>query len=308
MRVAWWGAVAVGALALAVTGLGCTCGGTAAADAGVPLAWPTGARLEVAATTSTTALLRWPQAQGPVVGYHLSVEGRGTSEVTGESALVEGLSAGQHLEASVLAFSSETETEALHAEVAAATPLQVADGDVSLDFCQANAFLKQGAVDVPCDTLSVLVGHVLTKDGAGVPGLTVTVLHHPEFGSATSQADGLYALAVPAGKWTVEVKAESFISAQRWAVAKARDFSHVDDVVVLRRDAKATAIGLPAGGFHQATPVRRAGPSHLRDAGAPESRADVRRWRLHGLPGQCAGGDDALRDGLDGEGGQGGEA
>ena len=144
-------------------------------------------------------------------------------------------------------------TGPLHAEVAGAAPLQVPDGDVSLDFCQANAFLKQGTADIPCNTLSVLLGHILTQEGSGVPGLTVSILNHPEFGSTTSQADGLYALAVPAGRWTVDARARSFVPSPRWVVAAARDFSHVDDIVVLRRDEKATTISLATGGLHVAT-------------------------------------------------------
>ena len=102
-------------------------------------------------------------------------------------------------------------------------------------------------------TRSVLLGHILTQEGSGVPGLTVSILNHPEFGSTTSQADGLYALAVPAGRWTVDARARSFVPSPRWVVAAARDFSHVDDIVVLRRDEKATTISLATGGLHVAT-------------------------------------------------------
>jgi len=181
MRRGTWAVVVVG---LSVFASGCaSCGGTLGTDGGGALSWPPGARLEVVATTSTTALLQWPAAQGPVSGYHLTLVGRGTTEATGTSFLVDGLVTGQHLSASVVAYSSAETTGPLHAEVAGATPLQVPDGDISLDFCQANTFLKQGTADIPCNTLSVLLGHVLTQEGSGVPGLTVSVLNHPEFGS-----------------------------------------------------------------------------------------------------------------------------
>ena len=63
MRGSTWGLAAWATLALA----GCNCepaGGPDAATA-VTLAWPTGARLEITATTSSTAELKWPDAQGP---------------------------------------------------------------------------------------------------------------------------------------------------------------------------------------------------------------------------------------------------
>lgn len=103
--------------------------------------------------------------------------------------------------------------------------------------------------------MSVIIGHALTRDGVGVPGLTVSIVNHPEFGQTTSQADGQYALAVPAGRWTVDLHATSFIGVQRWVTARARDFSAVKDAVVVRRDSKSTVFQVAQGGFHQATPV-----------------------------------------------------
>ena len=86
-------------------------------------------------------------------------------------------------------------TTPLRAEVSPATKLDVPDGDISTDFSAANTFLAV-AVAIPCATMSVLTGHALTRDGSGVPGLAVSILEHPEWGTATTQADGLYALAV----------------------------------------------------------------------------------------------------------------
>ena len=84
----------------------------------------------------------------------------------------------------------------LKTEVAPAKKLEVPDGDISTDFCGANTFLAVG-VAIPCATMSVLTGHARTRDGSGVPGLAVSILEHPEWGTATTQADGLYALAWP---------------------------------------------------------------------------------------------------------------
>lgn len=235
--------------------VGCTCEPPPSTpDASTPptIAWPPGAKLQVVATTSTTAQLQWPSADGAVANYRLTWPGA-TRDETGTTAVLSGLLEGKHLPVEVVALTADgLSTEPLRAEVAPAAPLEPTDGDISTDFCGANAFLQRG-VPIPCDEFSALIGHVRTRDGVGVPGLRVSVLGHPEWGTATTQADGLYALGMAAGRLTVDLRASSFIPLQRFAVAKARDFTYLPDTVVLRRDVKATAITLAAGGFHQAT-------------------------------------------------------
>ena len=114
-------------LLLAVSGTGCTCqpeptkpdGGTSVVTA---LAWPAGAMLEVSATTSTSATLRWPAALGDVTGYRLTVDGQ-VRELTALTETLTGLTPGRHLASQVVAFSADgTETTALLAEVAPAEP------------------------------------------------------------------------------------------------------------------------------------------------------------------------------------------
>lgn len=235
---------------------GCNCDPKGEPDASVPLtlSWPPGARIEITATTASSADVAWPGAVGPVARYRLTFSGTSRDEA-GTSASLSGLSPGQHLPLEVIAVAADgATTPALQAEIAPAAKLVAPDGDISADFCGANAFLMQGAATIPCDVLSVLVGHVRTRDGVGVPGMRVSVLGHPEWGSATSQADGLYAVAVAAGRHTLVLQAPAFLPIHRFTVAKARDFTSLPDTVVLRRDEKATAISTAAGGFHSATP------------------------------------------------------
>ena len=240
--------------ALVMTGCNCEPAGGPDASAPVTLAWPAGARLEITATTTSTAELKWPDAVGPVSNYRLTWPGNSRDEPNTTTSLT-GLTLGQHLPVAVEAVSTDgTTTPPLRAEVAPTTTLEVPEGDISTDFCGANAFLNQGTAPIPCDVFSVLMGHVYTTDGVGVPGMRISVLGHPEWGSAISQTEGLYALAVAAGRHTLELRASAFIPIQRLAIAKARDFSYLPDTAVLRRDEKATAISTAAGGFHTATP------------------------------------------------------
>jgi hypothetical protein len=233
---------------------GCTCGPQPTPDAGSPaeaLSWPPGARLVVVKTTSDSAELEWPQATGPVTTYRLS-SGDTTRDTTSTNTAFTGLRVGEHLAVSVVAVAEDgTMTEPLRAEVAPAEPLAVTEGDISTDFCGANAFLARGVL-IPCDELAVITGHVRTADGVGVPGLRVSVLKHPEWGTTTTQADGLYALAVSTGRHTLDLRAPSFLPLQRQVTAPAHLFTVAPDTVVLRRDEKATTLSTVTGGFHRA--------------------------------------------------------
>lgn len=237
---------------------GCDCGPKPTPDGGTPpqpeaLAWPEGARLIVTATTADSATLEWPAALGPVSSYRLT-SSLGTRELATTTASLDSLVLGQHHRVSVVAVGTDgTETAPLVAEVAAAPKLDVPDGDISTDFCGANTFLVRGEA-IPCEQLAVVTGHVRTRDGVGVPGLRVSVLKHPEWGSTLTQADGLYALAVAAGRHTVQLRAPSFLPLQRQVRAQAGRFAVMPDTVVLRRDEKATAIATATGGLHVATP------------------------------------------------------
>ncbi len=252
MRVSTWGVAAWTTLVLA----GCNCDPKGGPDASTPstLEWPAGARLAITATTSSTASLKWPDALGPLATYRLTMAAT-THDEPGTTTTLTGLTPGQHLHVEVVAVATDgTTTPPLRAEVAPTTAMEAPDADISTDFCGANAFLSQGTAAIPCDVFSVLVGHVYTTDVVGVPGMRISVLGHPEWGSTTSQADGLYALAVAAGRHTLELRASAFIPIQRLVTARARDFSYLPDTAVLRRDEKATAISTAAGGFHTATP------------------------------------------------------
>jgi hypothetical protein len=246
-RLQWW-------LVLLLVS-GCNCQPELTPDPTTPpsLTWPEGARLEVTATTQSSADLRWPEALGLVASYRLTWPGSSRDEA-GTTTSLTGLPPGEHLPVEVVAVAADgTTSPPLKAEVAAAKKLEVPEGDISTDFCGANVFLAVG-VAIPCATMSVVTGHVRTRDGGGVPGLTVSILEHPEWGSATTQADGLYALAVAAGRMTLHVQASAFLPIQRSVMATAREFTTVPDTVVLRRDEKATAISTAAGGFHVGTP------------------------------------------------------
>jgi hypothetical protein len=141
----WWLAVVVVLLG------GCNCNPPSTPDSGTPtppppeaVAWPEGARLEITETTATSASVQWPTALGAVTSYRL-IWPDGTQDSTSTSYTFTALTAHKHLPVEVIALADDgTKTPPLRAEVAPATKLNAPDGDISTDFCGANAFLKQG--------------------------------------------------------------------------------------------------------------------------------------------------------------------
>jgi hypothetical protein len=93
----WWVVVALAAT-------GCNCDPSSEPDASMPqlLSWPEGARLEITATTASTADLKWPDAIGPVATYRLTWPGD-TKDEPGTTTTFTSLTPGQHLPVEVIA-------------------------------------------------------------------------------------------------------------------------------------------------------------------------------------------------------------
>jgi RHS repeat-associated protein len=92
---------------------------------------------------------------------------------------------------------------------------------------------------------AILRGRVLDRGGASLPGVAITVLGHPEFGSTRTQSDGWFDLAVNGGGMlTVVFAAPGFLSAQRATDAPWQDYSLLDDVVLVPLDTHVTMIDL----------------------------------------------------------------
>ena len=238
-------------------------------DTAAPV-WPEGALLSLSATTETRVTVTWPAAQDDVAvtGYVVRREGAVVGEVSGTTTTVAGLTVGRHERLTVAAKDAAgNESAALKAEVSG-VPVMVlptTDESLSTDFCAAMQFVFQGpaalqqgvdATKVGCDVVASLHGRVLTGDGVGLPGVTVTVHGRPELGRTVSRGDGAFDVVVPAGQHTVTLAATAFLTAQRQVTAVRGRMASLEDVVLLRVDEKATVVPLPAGGFHEASVQR----------------------------------------------------
>jgi RHS repeat-associated protein len=108
---------------------------------------------------------------------------------------------------------------------------------------------------------AVVRGTVLTREGAPLPGVRITVLGHPELGQTLSRGDGLFDLAVNGGGLlTVDYQKAGFLPAQRQVQAPWRDYAWLSDVVLIPVDPRVTPIDLPS-----AAPIQVARGSVMTD-------------------------------------------
>ena len=91
----------------------------------------------------------------------------------------------------------------------------------------------------------VLRGKVTQRDASVLPGVTVGILDHPEFGQTKTRPDGMFDLAVNGGgRLTVKFERPGYCPAQRPIVAPWSDYSCLPDVVMITMDPAVTAVTL----------------------------------------------------------------
>jgi RHS repeat-associated protein len=92
---------------------------------------------------------------------------------------------------------------------------------------------------------AVLRGKVLDKTNSPLPGVTITILNHKEFGETLSRADGMFDLAVNGGgSLTVTYTKMGFLGAQRQVQVPCQDFAFATDVVLIPQDLRVTPVDL----------------------------------------------------------------
>jgi RHS repeat-associated protein len=130
------------------------------------------------------------------------------------------------------------------------------DRTVSTDMNTATSFLytgyppiqtgvAPGAID-PKRT-AVLRGKVLDKDNSPLPGVTITILNHPEYGQTLSRLDGMFDMAVNGGgHLTVDYQKGGYLPAQRQVNVPWQEYAWLSDVVLITLDSQVTTIDLTA--------------------------------------------------------------
>lgn len=108
-------------------------------------------------------------------------------------------------------------------------------GDIFEDtrFLYENGQVQQGLLPEVVDRMrvSVLRGRVVDEAGAGLPGVEISLLNHPELGWTLSREDGRYDLVVNGGGvLTLLFQADGYFTAQRTVGVPWRDYVYVGDV------------------------------------------------------------------------------
>jgi len=99
---------------------------------------------------------------------------------------------------------------------------------------------------------AVLRGKVMDRNETPLPGVTITVLNHSEYGQTLSRSDGVFDMVVNGGgPLTVNYAREGFLTAQRQVRVPWQDYARLPDVVLISVDGVVAQIDLTA-----ATPIQ----------------------------------------------------
>ncbi len=127
---------------------------------------------------------------------------------------------------------------------------------VATDFASATSFLYSGTNALQVGVLSstmtftrvaVLRGRVLARNATELPGVTVTILDHPEYGHTATRADGLFDMAVNGGgPLTVIYQLSGYMTVQRQVIAPWRDYVWLPNIVMMPFDTAVTTVAISA--------------------------------------------------------------
>ncbi len=150
-----------------------------------------------------------------------------------------------------------TNTPTSSATVLPPDPASVAppvDKSVATTLFTATDFLYTGNNPIQTGVVSgtiqitrtaILRGEVQDGSGNPLPGVTISILNHPEYGQTLSRADGMFDMAVNGGGLlTVSYDKTGYLSAQRPVQVPWQDFVPVPTVAMLQVDPNVTAIDL----------------------------------------------------------------
>ncbi|MFZ1081171.1 MAG: Ig-like domain-containing protein, partial [Candidatus Kryptoniota bacterium] len=88
-------------------------------------------------------------------------------------------------------------------------------------------------------------GKILSRSNQPLPGVTVSILNHPEFGQTLSRADGMYDMAINGGgQLTVNYAMTGYLTAQRQVNTPWQSYAYIDSVVLVQLDPNVTVVKL----------------------------------------------------------------
>lgn len=105
-----------------------------------------------------------------------------------------------------------------------------------------------GATTIDPKRVAVLRGKTFDRDGKALPGIGITIVGRPEFGTTLTRADGAFDMVVNGGgPITVRYEKAGHLPAQRRVDTPWQDYVFVPDVVLLPQDSQVTTINVGGG-------------------------------------------------------------
>lgn len=142
-----------------------------------------------------------------------------------------------------------------------ATVAPAVDPSVATTLDAAAAFLYEGPDPIQkgvtpgtmiSTRLGVIRGFVQTRDGEPLPGVTVSVKDHPEFGHTQTRLDGRYDLAVNAGgTLRLSFEIDGYLPAHRAVRTAWQDYAATEPVSLVALDTSVTSIVLDSASATQ---------------------------------------------------------
>ncbi len=131
----------------------------------------------------------------------------------------------------------------------------VLDRSVATNLATATAFLYSGSnpqqsgvssgTIVPA-TAAVIRGQVLTSNGSGLAGASITIVNHPELGQSVSLCDGSYDMAVNGGQpLRVRITMSGYLPVERTVQTHWQEYDRADDATLVPLDASVTSVSMP---------------------------------------------------------------
>jgi RHS repeat-associated protein len=140
--------------------------------------------------------------------------------------------------------------------IAHTTPLVAPKLDTSAanPFIDQVSFLYQGADAIQSGVSSGAIsatrvaairGTVTARDGGPLPGVTLSVPGHPEYGSSTSRNDGsIYLVVNGGGPVRVRYEHSGYLTAERTVDVPLQDYAFAPDVAMVQPDSAANGVDL----------------------------------------------------------------
>ncbi|MFC1602923.1 putative Ig domain-containing protein [Pseudomonadota bacterium] len=121
-------------------------------------------------------------------------------------------------------------------------------------FANANEFLYTGSDPIQTGVaegtiepqrVAVIRGRALNQDGEPLPGVSIAIKDHPEFGQTLSRLDGAFDMAVNGGTLlSINYTKPGYLPLQRQVDVIWNGYAYSEDVVLIQLDPKVTAIDL----------------------------------------------------------------